>query len=84
MSEDTIEQLRQILAETLEDPNIVNSIGYETDLIYDVGLDSLTMINFLLKTEDQFDIEIDYENLDINTLRSFRLFHDYITAHKVS
>jgi acyl carrier protein len=83
MSEDNIEQLREILAETLEDPSIVNAIGDETDLIYDVGLDSLTMINLLLKTEDKFDIEIDYENLDINTLRSFRLFHDYITAHKV-
>ena len=74
------ERLRQILAETFEDSNLENSVGLDTDLIHDVGLDSLRMIQLLLRAEDEFDIEIDYETLDITTLSSLRHFCDYIRS----
>ncbi|NOU19588.1 MAG: acyl carrier protein [Bacteroidales bacterium] len=65
------EKLRVILAELRENKSLVNEINDSTDLINDVGLDSLQMINFLLKLEDEFDIEVDFDNLDFTQMRSF-------------
>jgi len=81
----TMEQrLRQILAELFEDPGMAMTVSLDTDLIHDVGLDSLKMINLLLRTEDEFDIEIDYENLNITTLTSLRRFCEYIQSRQVN
>lgn len=74
------ERLRQILADIFEDGNLAKTVSLDTDLIHDVGLDSLKMIRLLLRTEDAFDIEIDYENLNIACLTSLRHFCDYIRS----
>ncbi len=67
------QRIKKILSHIKDDPNIVN-ISDNADLINDVGLDSLQMINFLLKLEDEFDIEIDFEELDYNYMRHLNKF----------
>jgi acyl carrier protein len=74
------ERLRQILAEVFEDGNMAKTVSLDTDLVHDVGLDSLKMIKLLLRTEDEFDIEIDYDNLNITSLTSLRRFCEYIRS----
>jgi acyl carrier protein len=65
------EKLSKILADVKEDSSIINKINDSTDLINDLGLDSLQMINFLLKIEDEFNIEFDFDNLDFSLMLSF-------------
>ncbi|NVO12135.1 MAG: acyl carrier protein [Bacteroidales bacterium] len=65
------EKLSRILADVKEDDSIINKINDSTDLINDLGLDSLQMINFLLKIEDEFNIEFDFDNLDFSLMLSF-------------
>lgn len=74
------DRLRGILADVFEDGAVAKAVELDTDLIHEVGLDSLKMIRLLLKTEDEFDIEIDYERLDLACLTSLRHFCDYIQS----
>jgi acyl carrier protein len=48
------------------------------DIIEDIGLDSLQIINFLLKLEDQLNIEIDFEEFNFNHLRSLEKFCSFL------
>ncbi len=36
----------------------------EGDLMKDIGMDSLQLINFFMGIEDEFDIEIDFEEFN--------------------
>jgi len=38
------------------------------------------MISFLLGIEDTFDLELDYENLELDHLRSVAQFASYVKA----
>lgn len=65
------QKLAEIIGNLKEDPSISSRINDSTDLINDIGLDSLQMINFLLKLEDEFNIEVDFDSLDFSQMRSF-------------
>ena len=59
-----IERLEeQIVAElrAVVDPSI--QISNDTDISRDLGLDSLTIMNFVMKLEDTFDLSIPLERL---------------------
>ena len=59
-----IERLEeQIVAElrAVVDPSI--EISNDTDISRDLGLDSLTIMNFVMKLEDTFDLSIPLERL---------------------
>ena len=59
-----IERLEeQIVAElrAVVDPSI--EISNSTDISRDLGLDSLTIMNFVMKLEDTFDLSIPLERL---------------------
>ncbi len=75
------ERIKNILSTIKDDQNICN-IADNADLINDVGLDSLQMINFLLKLEDEFDIEIDFEELDYNYMRRLDRFVEFIQKQR--
>lgn len=72
------EKLIEILADVKENESLKNEINDATDLINDLGLDSLQMINFLLRLEDEFDIEFDFDNLDYSQMLSFGKLNKYI------
>lgn len=50
----------------------------ESSVINDFGIDSLQMVNLFLNLEDEFDIEIDFENVDYGNLRTVGALADYI------
>lgn len=72
-------EIKAVLAEVLANGTSAEEIGSEADLIDEYGLDSLQMISFLLAVEDRFDLELDYEGLDLDDLRSVRQFTGYVT-----
>ncbi len=61
-----------------EDIN-VDSIKPSSDLIYDIGFDSLEMVDFLLDIENELDISIDLKNLDFDKMRTIQTFIDFIS-----
>lgn len=55
----------------------------ETDIINEVGLDSLGMVNFLLRLEEALGIDIDISKLQVAHLNSINSLCDYINAKQV-
>jgi acyl carrier protein len=75
-----IKKIKKIIAKVLEEPGLENSLSDNADLINDVGLDSLQMIDFMLKIEEEFDIEMDFESLNFNDMRSIHKFGEYLVV----
>ena len=75
-----MEKLTQILVEIKNEPDLAAWINPSTDLINELGLDSLQMINLALRVEDEFQITIDFETFDFDTLLSVKSFWEFIKS----
>lgn len=73
------DKIKLILSEVLEKPEL-QYIDDDTNLIDEVGIGSLEMINFLLKIEEEFSLEIDFDRLDISFLNSINAFNDVLSG----
>ncbi|RKT87093.1 acyl carrier protein [Saccharopolyspora antimicrobica] len=71
--------LANVLANVLGSGMTADDISADADLVDEYGLDSLQMIAFLLGIEDTFDVELDYENLRLDHLRSVSEFADFVS-----
>ena len=58
----------KLLAETVEKEDAAASWNSETDIINEIGVDSLQLVRFLLKLEEQLDITFDYDQLTFDDL----------------
>ncbi|HEY0501761.1 MAG TPA: acyl carrier protein [Kutzneria sp.] len=76
--DDVENKVRAVLAGVLSNGLSADQVALEADLVDEYGLDSLQMISFLLGIEDTFDLELDYENLELDHLRSVAQFASYV------
>lgn len=74
----TLNKLIEIIVEVRETPELRNSISSDDDIINDIGIDSLQLINLILKVEDEFDVEIDFDEFQMDDLTSVERFFNYI------
>ena len=71
------ETIKKLLAERMETDLQNVSWNSDTDILNDIGVDSLQLVQFLLKLEEEMNITIDYDALTfedlatIGTLASF-------------
>ena len=71
------ETIKKLLAEMMETDLQNVSWNSDTDILNDIGVDSLQLVQFLLKLEEEMNITIDYDALTfddlatIGTLASF-------------
>ena len=72
------DKVRDVLVDVLAGRFTAEQVSLEADLVEEYGLDSLQMISFLLGIEDTFDLELDYENLELDHLRSVAQFASYV------
>ena len=72
--DEMVEAVASALAFVMEDPDLVNRVDVDTDILHDIGIDSLRMIRFLLDVEERFDTEIDFEALETRHLESVGAF----------
>jgi acyl carrier protein len=76
--DDVENKVRTVLVGVLSNGLAVDEVALDADLVDEYGLDSLQMISFLLGIEDTFDLELDYENLELDHLRSVAQFASYV------
>ncbi|KTD86639.1 acyl carrier protein [Paenibacillus etheri] len=74
----TLDKLIEIIVEVRETPELRDSISSDADIINDIGIDSLQLINLILKVEDEFDVEIDFDEFQMDDLTSVERFFNYI------
>ncbi|PRY36675.1 acyl carrier protein [Umezawaea tangerina] len=80
MGQDVVERIKAVLAGVLANGIGPAEIADDADLVDEYGLDSLQMISFLLGIEDEFDLELDYDNLRLDDLRSVRQFGGFVAG----
>jgi acyl carrier protein len=77
LEKDLIAKIIRIIAEIKGNQDLINRLSKDTKILDDVGMDSLEMINFIFRVEEEFGLEIDFEYFDYNcldTVDSFRQF----------
>lgn len=72
------EKVINLLSNVVESGFEREKVNGTTDIINEIGLDSLEMIKFLLSVEDEFEIEIDYDEFEISHLNSINRFCEFI------
>lgn len=76
------EKLIKIICEVKEDTSLTEKIKNSTDLLNEIDIDSLQLINIILKIEDEWDIEIDFDEFDMNSLKSVDSLCEYIKSKR--
>lgn len=56
--------------------NNITEIDDNANLIYDLGYDSLSLVNLIVEIEEEFGVEVDHENIFV-----FKKLVDYINSH---
>ncbi|MEJ2763309.1 phosphopantetheine-binding protein [Photobacterium sp. MCCC 1A19761] len=76
------EQITTLIAEIKKDPSLKETITLESHLIEDVGLDSLDIIDFLLQLEAEFDLRLDFDQLDFSIMQSVQALMTFIAEQQ--
>ncbi|MGW1408842.1 acyl carrier protein [Streptomyces sp. NPDC002403] len=79
---DTETRVMKVLANVLSSRLDPARISPDVNMVTVLGLDSLEAIEFLLQIEDEFDIELDFENLNLQHLDSVRTFSAEVIARR--
>ncbi|MHA6532119.1 acyl carrier protein [Paenibacillus sp. BAC0078] len=74
------QKIIKIIAEIKEEPRLLHTLNGASDLTMDAALDSLQIINFILRIEDEFDIEVDFDTFDLEHLKSVDRFTEYVAG----
>ncbi|PWV99291.1 acyl carrier protein [Paenibacillus cellulosilyticus] len=73
------EQIIAMICEIKDDVQLALSLNEHSNIMEDGGLDSLQLITFVLKVEERFGIEIDFEQFDFDLMESVTTFTRYIS-----
>jgi acyl carrier protein len=74
------EKIIGIISEIRNEPELLQHLLGTSDVLNDGGLDSLQLINFILRVEDEFNIEIDFDEFDMVHLNSIDTFCCFIES----
>lgn len=72
--------IRKIIYKIFEQNDIsLQNINEDTSLISNGIVDSMTFVNILLAIEEELNIEIDFENIDINSIVTINSLCDAVS-----
>jgi acyl carrier protein len=77
-----IDAIKTILARVKEEPELALRLPDSADIIEDVGLDSLEMLSFMLGIEQDLAIQIDFNKLSFEHLRSIAVLSEFLLASR--
>ncbi len=70
--------LAEILSDVLSREISPDALNEQSDLMTDLGLNSLDLLQFIVKIEEAFDIEINIESLDLKYFNKLELLQSFI------
>lgn len=72
------EKLKKIITDSASQEIGISTINENTILTSDLGFDSVQIIGMIIELESQFQIEIDDEDLDIETITVYKSLYDMV------
>ena len=75
---DLEETIKTLLAKVIEDDSTKDSWTIETNIIDDIGIDSLQIVKFMMAVEDELGISINYEDLTFDDFSSIGALKMYL------
>ncbi|WP_138750951.1 phosphopantetheine-binding protein [Paenibacillus sinopodophylli] len=72
----------EMISEIKNDSSLLDTLNGQSNIIEESGMDSLQLINFILKVEDEFEVEIDFDDFDLSHLSSIDTFLHFINQRK--
>lgn len=72
--------IAQVLAEVKRDPSLAARIEPGTNLLEEVGIDSLELTDLVLRLEDTLGLTMDYERFNLQHLRSLETFAEFLAG----
>ncbi len=62
--QETLNELKTVIAPYTINKELLSSINDETDLIRDLKINSANLVDIIIDAEAKYDIEIDYDSAD--------------------
>lgn len=74
------ERIIQMISEAKNDPSLLQSLNGDSSILHDSGMESLQLIHFILRVEEEFGVEIDFDQFDMRHLESVDAFCAYVAS----
>jgi acyl carrier protein len=84
MQIDLDERLMKVLLRNVRMDVTGADINAESDLINDLALDSILIVNLFADLEEEFDIEINVQEIHTPILSKYRLLKEYVLEKTIS
>lgn len=78
MLETILENIKKSIAEILGDEGKEKKIEPNMDFINDIGLDSLQLVNVILDLEEEYDLNIDFDEFDFDKVQTLQGLAEYV------
>lgn len=72
------DKIAKVLSNILDKDSSQFILTDDTDLMDDLGLNSLDFLQFIIQLENEFDMEIDIEKLEIHYFKKLSLLESFI------
>ncbi len=73
-------RIKEIIKSRLKDQEKINNVNSETPLL-SLGIDSILALSILVEIEEEFDIEINDEDLNMDKIRTIRSFAELVGSY---
>lgn len=80
-NENTVkEKIKEIIVSRLKDEEKIRTLEYETPLL-SLGIDSILALSILVEIEEEFNIEIDDSDLNMDKIRNICSFAELVSNY---
>ena len=77
-----VEDVKRILESVKGQPGLAARLADDASIVDDVGLDSLEMMEFMLEVESRLGLQIDFDRMDFELVRSIAAFSEFLLGMK--
>lgn len=74
------EKIKKIIASRLKDEEKIATLNYETPLLT-LGIDSIFALSILVEIEEEFDVEINDQDLNMDRIKNIRNLAELICKY---
>lgn len=75
------ERIKAIIASRMKDQNKVNQLAYDAPLL-SLGIDSILALSILVEIEEEFNIEIDDSDLNMDKIKDINSFAGLVRSYQ--